>query len=180
MYFLLWGYHQVCMILYQGHQRWLENSHLSLQLSQTGMWMPIARSNDFWWIPTWYLLSQTLGRGSAWMHLHPFQDCQNQSEPIYLFNDHLESPFKRWCASSILSWRICEIFSSDFLTEVDDLCTWRTKSPRKLCTFWLGQKATARSLWPMSYDVGLEPQKMNWKCLPVACSLGYLMMFMCV
>lgn len=84
MYFLVWGYHQVCMNLYQGHRRWLENSHLSLQLSQTGMWMSIARSNDFWWIPTWYLLSQTLGRGSAWMHLHPFQDSQNQSEPIFV------------------------------------------------------------------------------------------------
>ena len=127
----------------------LENSQLSLELSQTGM--SIARSNALMDSVSYIIQMASL------MHLHPFQDSQNYLEPTG-FQWSLGSFQKMMCASSILSWRNFQIFSSqlkkwletsDFLTEVDDLCTWRTKSPRKLCTFWLGQKASARSLWQM-------------------------------
>jgi hypothetical protein len=32
------------------------------------------------------------------------------------------------------------------LLQVDDLCTWRTKSPRKLCTFWLPRNVRPKKL----------------------------------
>eukprot|EP00435_Cladocopium_sp_Y103_P071038 s839_g36.t1 len=42
-----------------------------------------------------------------------------------------------------------EVFESELLNllrrSVDDLCTWRTKSPRKLCTFWLSRSAKPKT-----------------------------------
>ena len=38
------------------------------------------------------------------------------------------------------------IHAAPQLLQVDDLCTWRTKSPRKLCTFWLPRNVRPKKL----------------------------------